>query len=116
MAVARHNLPSRLTSFVGRERELVELERLAHACRLLTLTGPGGCGKTRLALELAARLTATFAHGAYVVSLAPLSDPAQVTPTIADVLGVREVAGEPRFDTITGWIGERKLLSRLWPF
>ena len=78
MTVARQNLPSRLTSFVGRERELAELERLAQTRRLLTLTGPGGCGKTRLSLELETRLAPTYPDDVFVVSLAPLSDPTPV--------------------------------------
>jgi non-specific serine/threonine protein kinase len=110
---ALHSLPSRLTSFVGRDRELADLERLAKTCRLVTLTGPGGCGKTRLALELATRLAPTYAHGVYVVPLAPLAEPMLVTSTIAEVLGAREVAGEPTFETITRYIGDRPTLLLL---
>ena len=80
MTVARQNLPSRLTSFVGRERELAELERLAQTRRLLTLTGPGGCGKTRLSLELETRLAPTYPDDVFVVSCAPLSDRLRFRP------------------------------------
>jgi predicted ATPase/DNA-binding NarL/FixJ family response regulator len=107
---ARQTLPSHLTSFVGRERELAELERLAGTCRLLTLTGPGGCGKTRLALEFATRLTPTYPDGISVVSLAPLADPSLVLSTIAETVGAREVTGEPLSETIVRAIGERRVL------
>ena len=109
-AKARHNLPSRLTSFVGREHELAELERLASTCRLLTLTGPGGSGKTRLALELATLLASTCVYDVYVVSLATLSDPTLVMSTIAEIVGVRETPGEPLFGTLSQVIGERRVL------
>ena len=70
--VCRHNLPEQLTSFVGRDRELAEIERLLASTRLLTLTGAGGCGKTRLALQVAAASLPRFKDGAWVVDLAPL--------------------------------------------
>src|SRR5262249_57480000 len=82
-----------LTSFVGRETELRELRRLAREARLLTLTGPPGCGKTRLAQELLAAAAADHPGGAHFVPLAPLRDPALVLPTIAEVVGVRPAMG-----------------------
>jgi non-specific serine/threonine protein kinase len=109
-AGAYHHLPSRLTSFVGRERELAELERLSGMCRLLTLTGPGGCGKTRLALKLADRLAPTYPDGVHVVSLAPIADPGLVTSAVADVLGVHEAIGEPLSKTLARVVGERRML------
>ena len=69
------NLPIRLTSFVGRERELAVVTQQVRAARLLTLTGPAGCGKTRLALEAAERLLPDFPDGVWLVELAPLVDP-----------------------------------------
>lgn len=82
-----HNLPVQLTSFVGREREVADARRLLDGARLLTLTGPGGTGKTRLSLQLAADLIEQFHDGVYFVALAPITDPALVPSTIAQTLG-----------------------------
>src|SRR6185436_11058103 len=73
-----NNLPRQLTSFVGREREIAEIRRLLAATSLLTLVGTGGAGKTRLALQVAADVLATYRDGAWLVELAPLSDPTLV--------------------------------------
>jgi predicted ATPase/DNA-binding SARP family transcriptional activator len=86
----RHNLPAQLTSFVGRERELAELERVLAEVRLLTLTGVGGVGKTRLALELAARVVEEFPGPVWFVDLSGIADPALVPQQVAEVLGLRE--------------------------
>jgi class 3 adenylate cyclase len=98
-----NNLPSRLTSFVGRERETTEAKRLLGAARLLTLTGPGGSGKTSLALRVASELLDSepgegFGDGVFFVALAPISDPSLVVSTIAQTLGIREAAGRPLLD------------------
>jgi predicted ATPase/DNA-binding SARP family transcriptional activator len=85
-----HNLPTQLTSFVGREQELAELERLLPEVRLLTLTGVGGVGKTRLALELAALVVEDFPGGVWFVDLSGIADPALVPQQVAEVLGLRE--------------------------
>ncbi len=85
-----HNLPGPLTSFVGRERELAAVAALVGAARLVTLTGPGGVGKTRLALRAAEELAADFPDGVVFVSLAELDQPAQVLPAMARAFGVRE--------------------------
>ena len=85
-----HNLPVQLTRFIGREREIEELGALIRAERLITLTGPGGTGKTRLALQVAAAQVEAFADGVFLVGLESITDPALVLPTIAQVLGVRE--------------------------
>ena len=87
-SVPEHNLPAELTSFVGRERELDEIDSLLQQTRLLTLTGAGGSGKTRLALRLARRQLAAF-RGAWLVDLAPLTDPALIESALASALGVR---------------------------
>ncbi len=87
-----NNLPRQLTSFVGREREIADLERLLATHALITLTGSGGCGKTRLALQVAAEVADRFANGVWFVEFVPLSDPALVPRALASVLGVREEA------------------------
>ena len=84
---ALDNLPLELSSFVGRAREMAEVRRLLAANRLLTLTGPGGSGKTRLALAAAADMSGRFGEGVWLVELAPLSNPEAVGQTFASVLG-----------------------------
>jgi predicted ATPase/DNA-binding CsgD family transcriptional regulator len=88
-----NNLPVQLTSFVGRDRELAELGELLDSTRLLTLTGAGGCGKTRLALQLAADALDRYPGGAWWLELAPLSEPALIESALATVLGVRPLPG-----------------------
>ena len=86
------NLPSSRTSFVGRERDVAELTRLLARHRLITLTGPGGTGKTRLALRVAADLLERFPDGVYAVDLSAVTDPLLVPSSIAATLGLREVS------------------------
>lgn len=102
-----HNLPVQLSSFIGRERELAEVGRLLVEERLVTLLGPGGIGKTRLALQVAAEHLDGFAGGTYFVDLAPVGDPQLVLATIAEALGVREEGSQPIADVL-----ERHLLDR----
>ena len=90
-----NNLPLQLTSFIGRDKELAELQRLLASTRLLTLTGSGGCGKTRLGLQLAADSLERFPDGAWLVELAPLADPELVPQTVATVLGLKGEPGKP---------------------
>jgi predicted ATPase/DNA-binding CsgD family transcriptional regulator len=85
-----NHLPAELTSFVGREPQLAELRRLLRKCRLMTLTGPGGAGKTRLARRLVSGVLDRFPGGAWFVELGPLSDPALLDRTVAQACGVRE--------------------------
>jgi predicted ATPase/DNA-binding SARP family transcriptional activator len=85
---ARHNLPWQPTSFVGRRRELEQLDHVLDTRRLVTLTGPGGCGKTRLALELAGRRAGRYADGAWFIELAGISDPGLVGQAAAHALGI----------------------------
>ena len=104
------NLPLQLTSFVGREREMAKVKRLLADQRLLTLTGPGGCGKTRLALAVGHELVEEFKDGAWLVELASLSDPALVAQTVAFTLGVREQPGRPLTETLADSLRPREVL------
>ncbi len=106
----RHNLPLQLTSFIGREAQISEVERLLGRARLLTLLGPGGSGKTRLALELAARMAGRFADGVWLVELAGLSEPTLVEQTVARAVGVREQRGEELTVALIDYLRERELL------
>ena len=108
--VPRHNLPDELTSFVGRDREFSEIERLIASTRLLTLTGAGGCGKTRLALRVAAASLPRFKDGAWVVELAPLSEAKLVTQSVATVLGVREGSTRSLRDSVLQHLRHRHIL------
>jgi predicted ATPase len=106
-----NNLPAQVTSFVGRERELAELTKLVNAARLITLTGSGGVGKTRLALELAGQLLDRFKDGVWLIELAPVADPAFVPRAVAAVLSVREGSGQPLMASILDELcGKRVLL------
>src|SRR6266545_6303760 len=107
---SRHNLPVPLTSFVGREKEIADIKQLLANQRLTTLTGPGGTGKTRLALHVAAEVLETFPDGVWLVELAPLADAALVPRAVATVLGLREDAGRPILATLTDFLSARNLL------
>jgi len=113
LSTRRTNLPVQLTSFVGRERELADLEALAERHRLVTLIGTGGTGKTRLMLEAAGRLVGRFADGAWLAELAPLGDPAQVASEVARALGAPELPGQPALDTVQAFLAEKELLLLL---
>jgi predicted ATPase len=114
MEVCSNNLPAQTTPFIGREMQLAvvrqELVRSENGTRLLTLTGPGGTGKTRLGLEVAAGLLDDFQDGVFVVSLTPVRDPALVMPTIAQVLGVREVEGQPLARSVKDYLRDKQTL------
>ncbi|HEV2010231.1 MAG TPA: LuxR family transcriptional regulator [Candidatus Limnocylindria bacterium] len=106
----KSNLRALLTSFVGRRRELAELRDLEARTRLLTLTGTGGAGKTRLAKELALEVADDMTGGAWLVELAPVSDPRLVARTVATVLDVEEQQGRPLIDTLAERCGESPML------
>jgi predicted ATPase/DNA-binding SARP family transcriptional activator len=110
----RSNLPAQLTSFVGRKSEVADVTALLATTRLLTVTGPGGTGKTRLALEVAAALSGEYADGTFFVDLAPVTDPALVVPTIAATLGIREEGWErPVHQALDEHLRHRRLLLLL---
>jgi predicted ATPase/DNA-binding CsgD family transcriptional regulator len=101
MSPTGNNLPFQLTSLIGREKEISEVGRLlVEKTRLLTLTGPGGSGKTRLALAVAADMVGGFDDGVWLIELAPLSDQDLVPQAIASVLGVRETPGTALVDSL----------------
>ena len=104
------NLPLALTSFVGREREMAEVEGLLAESRLLTLTGPGGSGKTRLALAVSFGLAERFEDGVWWVELAPLSDPALVPQAVAQALMIREEPGRSLTETLARDLAPTELL------
>jgi predicted ATPase/DNA-binding SARP family transcriptional activator len=107
------NLPVPLTSFVGREVEMAEIAHLLRTSRLLTLTGPGGCGKTRLALEAATNLLSEYPDGVWWVELAALSDAALVPQAIATALGVREQSGRPLLEVLVDYLRAKQVLLLL---
>jgi predicted ATPase len=107
---APHNLPRERSRFVGREREREECARILAESRLLTLTGLGGGGKTRLALRVAADALASFPDGAWFVDLAPVADPSRVASTVAETLGVREEADLPATGALARHLSGRRLL------
>ncbi|MEX2184427.1 MAG: adenylate/guanylate cyclase domain-containing protein [Chloroflexota bacterium] len=104
------NLPTQLTTFVGRERELAEAGALLASTRLLTLTGPGGTGKTRLSLELAAAAVERFPDGRWFVPLDAVRDPDLVVPTIGRALGLADSKDRPALDTLADSLGQRRAL------
>jgi non-specific serine/threonine protein kinase len=104
------NLPRRLTSFVGRARDLDETARLLHECRLVTITGAGGCGKSRLSLELASRMLAACPDGVWLVELASLADPAMVPASAAAALGALQAPGTSTLDALLQFLREKRVL------
>jgi predicted ATPase/class 3 adenylate cyclase len=108
-----NNLPVTLTSFIPRDEEVVEVIRLLGSNRLVTLTGPGGTGKTRLGIEVATRSLVDFKDGVFVVLLASVTDPDLVASSIAEALGVREQGMTPISTLLKDFIGPKKLLLLL---
>ena len=105
-----NNLPAELSSFVGREEELAQLTDVLHRTRLLTLTGPGGVGKTRLALQLAADQADRYGDGVWLVSLGGLADPALVAPAVASALRIDDQPGRAWLDTVLWYLRARETL------
>ncbi|HZE48305.1 MAG TPA: tetratricopeptide repeat protein [Jatrophihabitantaceae bacterium] len=110
-----NNLPAQLTALIGREKQVAEVVAMlvrpdARSGRIVTLTGPGGTGKTRVGLQAAAELIDTFDHGVGFVDLAPISDVDLVASTLATSLGITEVADEPLLDTLEGNLRDKRML------
>jgi predicted ATPase/DNA-binding SARP family transcriptional activator len=110
-----YNLPSQPTSFIGRAAELAKLAQLLEhpTCRLITVVGPGGIGKTRLALQAAATYHDRFVDGVWIISLAPIGDSSLVASTIAQMLGVRETSGQPLLRSLIDYLHEKEALLLL---
>src|SRR5919107_3475154 len=108
-----HNLPALRSSFVGREQEIEEAKSELAMTRLLTLTGVGGSGKTRLAMEVARDLVGAYPDGVWLVELAPLSQPQLVPQVVAGALGVREQPDRSLVDTLVDHLREKDLLLML---
>ena len=99
-----------LTSFVGRGAEMTEVRQILADNRLVTLTGAGGAGKTRLAVQVAAQIAAEFGDGVWYVDLAPITDPDVVPVTVARALGLPDQPGRSTMDTLIRFIGDRQML------
>ncbi len=104
------NLPVQLTSFIGRERELAEVERLVSSSRLVTLTGAGGCGKTRLAIQVANNIRDTFADGLWLVDLVPLREPGLVPQHVAQTLGLHPVPNQTMNELLLNFVQPKGML------
>ena len=109
-APARHNLPAPLTSFLGREQDLAKLDRLLRETRLVTLTGTGGTGKTRLALETGARVAGWFPDGVWLAELAGIADPGLVAAQVMQALGVRQQGDVPVLEALVYRLRSAELL------
>jgi len=108
-----NNLPQQATNFIGRDKELQDLRRLLAKTRLLTLSGSGGCGKTRLCLQVAADSLEQFPDGLWLVELAPLTEPSLVPKTVATMLGLKEEANKATTQTLAEYLRDKRLLLLL---
>ncbi len=105
-----HKVPAELTSFVGRRRELAEIKQRLGASRLVTLTGPGGVGKTRLALRAATNVARAFPDGVWLISLASIQDPLLVAQAAFDALGVSDLSAGWSLTTLADYLAGKHLL------
>ena len=105
-----NNLPTQLTSFIGRENEIVEVKQELEAHRLVTLTGSGGTGKTRLSLQVAAELLEKFDHGVWFIELAPLTDPELIPQTILSTIGISEQPNKTPLEILKEYLHEKQAL------
>ena len=104
LKTVNHNLPTNLSSFIGREHELAGIKEKLENTHLLTLIGPGGTGKTRLSLQTGGESLPAFKNGVWLVELAPLADAALIQQTVAAVFGLREIPGSPLLDLIIDYL------------
>jgi predicted ATPase/class 3 adenylate cyclase len=109
-SIGRGSLPEEPTTFVGRETEVAQVSVLLGDARLVTLTGPGGTGKTRLSIEVARRIASDFTDGAWFVPLERITDPELVAPAIARIMGVKEDNARPSIDILSEALAERRAL------
>ena len=107
---ASHNVPAQLTSFIGREREMEEVTALLGEARLVTLTGPGGCGKTRLAYQTALRMLGAYPDGVWVAELAPLADAALIPLVVASALKMGQPSDLAIHDALIRYLCTKRLL------
>jgi len=108
-----NNLPIQLTSFIGREKEITEIKALLNSSRLVTLTGSGGTGKTRLSIEVSSEELAAFPNGVWLIELAPLSDSSQIIPALAQAFGLQELPFNPLTKLVVDYLRDKKLLLLL---
>jgi predicted ATPase/class 3 adenylate cyclase len=110
LETSQHNLPEQLTSFIGREGQIAEAQAALASTRILTFIGPGGTGKTRLSLQVAAEQISEFKDGIWLIELAQLTDASYILSTIASILRLREVQGIPLIETVTDYLRGKQLL------
>ena len=106
----RHNLPLQLTTFIGREKEVEQVKKRLEKYPLVTLTGSGGIGKTRLSIQVASELLNEYPTGVWLVELASLTDPALVTQSVCAALGVKPEGGASALDALINYLHEKKIL------
>ena len=110
LSVLPNNLPIQLSSFVGREKEKVEIKAMLASARLVTLTGSGGTGKTRLTIEVGADELTSFPNGVWLIELAPLSDPSQIIPALAKTFGLQELPFSSLAELVSDYLRDKKIL------
>lgn len=108
-----NNLPVQLTSFIGRVQEMSKVKELLEVSRLVTLLGPGGTGKTRIAMQIGAELINDFMNGVFVAELAPVTDPLRVSRALIDTLGIKELPNKSPEETIIDYLKDKSLLLLL---